>query len=107
MYFLTYCNKKHIPHNYCAFKHGISNNEHTLHTLQVQILTYANGDVSRPLVVVLTSDHPLSNQLKAKLALEPQHVPVQKPTALLEAIQRCAWIPTTLLINLCQRKRQG
>lgn len=36
------------------------------------ILTYADGDVCRPLVVVLAGDCSLANQLKAKLTLKPQ-----------------------------------
>lgn len=36
------------------------------------ILTYADGDVCGPLVVVLAGDCSLTNQLKAKLALKPQ-----------------------------------
>lgn len=42
------------------------------HLRTIWILTYAYGDVSRPLIVVLAVDGFLSDQLEAKLALEPE-----------------------------------
>lgn len=39
-------------------------------------LTYADGDVSGPLIVVLAVYRPLPDELKSKLALEAQNVSV-------------------------------
>lgn len=39
---------------------------------RIFILTYADGDVCGPLVVVLAGDCSLANQLEAELTLKPQ-----------------------------------
>lgn len=39
-------------------------------------LTYADGDVCRPLVVVLTGYHLLPYELEANLALKAQHISI-------------------------------
>ena len=72
----------------------------------MNILTYANRNISRPLVIVLAGNHSFPDDFKSKLAFKAQHVAIQKPTALLIPIERCAWVTTTLFFYLCRGERK-
>lgn len=39
-------------------------------------LTYADGDISWPLIVVLASYHPLPDELKSKLAFKAKNISI-------------------------------
>lgn len=69
-------------------------------------LTNADGDVGRPLVVVLAGYHLFPYELKSKLALEAKNISVQKAAALLEAVQGRARVSTTFFVNLCVSRSQ-
>lgn len=65
-------------------------------------LTDADGDVGRPLVVVLAGDALLPDQLEAKLALKPQDAAVGEAVALAHAVQGRAGVAATLLVDFCR-----
>jgi len=71
-----------------------------------RLLTDADGDVGRPLVVVLTGYCFLSNELKSKLALKAQHVTIQETISISHSIQRGAWVPTALLVDFYRERMQ-
>lgn len=65
-------------------------------------LTYTDGNVSRPLIVILTGNHSFANELESELAFKAQHVSVGEAPALSESVQRDAGIPATFLVNFCR-----
>lgn len=72
------------------------------HRWIVLILTYAYGDVCRPLIVVLAGDCFLSNQLEAKLALKPEDTSVWKAIPFSYSIERSSRVTTTLFVYFCE-----
>lgn len=62
------------------------------------LLTYADGDVCWPLVVVLAGDCSLSDQLKAKLTLKPQDSSVWEVLPFSNAIEGSPRVSTTLFV---------
>lgn len=64
----------------------------------ILILTYAYGDICRPLIVVLAGDGFFSDQLKAELALESQDSSVRKVVTFSYSIERSSRVPATLFV---------
>lgn len=87
--------------------HKIMNSTNAFVTLSITKktlieLTYADGDIGRPLIVVLAGYHPLPNEFKSKLAFKAQDISIQKATSLLIAIQGRTRVAATLFINFCR-----
>lgn len=68
-------------------------------------LTYTDGDVSRPLIVILTGNHSLADELEPELAFESQYVSVGETAALSEPVQGDARVPAAFFINFCGREK--
>lgn len=68
----------------------------------IPLLTDAYGDVCRPLIVILAGDGFLSDQLEAKLALEPQDASVWEAVPLSYSIERRPRVATTLFVYFCK-----
>lgn len=68
------------------------------------ILTYADGDVCGPLVVVLAGDCSLAYQLKAKLTLKPQDSSIWEVLPFSNAIERSPRVSTTLFVYFWKEK---
>lgn len=63
------------------------------------ILTYADGDVCGPLIVVLAGDCSLADQLKAKLTLKPQDSSIREVLPFSNAIERSPRVSATLFVD--------
>lgn len=66
-------------------------------------LTHAAWLLSRPLVILLARDCLLPHQLKGRLALKLEGVPVAEPGAFPPAVGRYAGISAAALLDLCKR----
>lgn len=71
------------------------------------ILTYADGDVCGPLIVVLAGDCSLADQLKAKLTLKPQDSSIREVLPFSNAIERSPRVSTTLFVDFWKEKGAG
>lgn len=69
----------------------------TTHTV-IGILTNAYRDVCGPLVIVLAGDRFFSNQLKTKLALEPQDSPIGEVVTFSYSVERSSRVTTALFV---------
>lgn len=68
----------------------------------IELLTYAYGDVCRPLIVVLAGDRSLADQLEAKLALESQDSSVEEAVALSYSVERSPGVTAALFVYFCK-----
>lgn len=64
----------------------------------ILILTYADGDVCWPLVVVLAGDRSFPNQLKAKLTLKPQDSSIWEVLPFPNAVEGSPRVSTALFV---------
>lgn len=69
------------------------------------ILTYADGDVCGPLIVVLAGDCSLADQLKAKLTLKPQDPSIREVLPFSNAIERSARVSTALFVDFWKENK--
>lgn len=71
----------------------------TPHYERQSVLTDANGDVGWPLVVVLTGDCSLPDELKPELALEAQHVPIGESGPFPNPVEGSPRVAAALLVD--------